>query len=418
MNTPPISWIDSSSHWHWLEQQSDALLAFYAANAVDYENGGFWWIDGNGKPIAAQGKRLWINARLTYAFAIGTLLGKPGYRKLLEHGIKYLETGPLRDNTNGGWFWSIGPTDGTTDHSKQSYGHAFVLLAAASAIIAGTDARRLFDDALDTLNDRFWDHDAEMFVDTWNEDFSELEPYRGQNANMHLVEALMTAAEVVDDPALIDKAVKIASRLIRQVTANNDWRLPEHFAPDWTFDPDFNKEDPDNLFRPYGSTIGHWLEWSRLLIQLNAASANEFPWMPEAAAHLFHWGIEDGWDETVSGFAFSTDWNGKVVNGDRYHWVIAESIGSAVALYRTTRDPVYAAWYQQFWEHAESFLIDPIDRSWTHQLDAHNNAASDAWDGKPDLYHALQATLFARIPTSGSLITNLAAGHIDRTTHA
>jgi sulfoquinovose isomerase len=408
-----LNWIDSTSHWEWLSHQTDALLAFYGRNAADLENGGFWWVDNSGDPIRSQGKQLWINARLTYTFAIGTLLGRPGYGPLVQHGLDFLSDGPIRDEVNGGWYWVLDENGTPSDDSKQAYGHAFVLLAASAGLIAGFDSRKLLDDALSVLMERFWSDDEEMFVDTWNREFSELEPYRGQNANMHLVEALMSAAEVTGDDQLLAKATKIAERLIREVTANNQWRLPEHFDPNWQFLSDYNKDNPENLFRPYGSTIGHWLEWARLLIQLNGATHGTLPWIPDAAQQLFNRAIEDGWDFEHTGFAFSTDWSGTVVNSDRYHWVITEAIGAAVALYRLTAREQYLDWYRKFWDHAEAFLIERADRSWKHQLDGQNVARSDAWDGKPDLYHALQATLFARVPTEGSLILNIADGRID-----
>jgi sulfoquinovose isomerase len=56
-----------------------------------------------------------------------------------------------------------------------------------------------------------------------------------------------------------------------------------------------NSENPDELFRPYGSLVGHWFEWARLITQLHATRAGE-PWMLDAAKSLFSRGIEDGWD--------------------------------------------------------------------------------------------------------------------------
>ncbi|WP_344931743.1 AGE family epimerase/isomerase [Saccharopolyspora gregorii] len=35
--------------------------------------------------------------------------------------------------------------------------------------------------------------------------------------------------------------------------------------------------------------------------------------------------------------------------------------------------------------------------SWRHELDEHNRPAATVWEGKPDLYHAYQATLLPRL---------------------
>ena len=407
----PISWINNSEHWRWAAKNSDALLDFYTS-AADTDGGGFWWLGLTGQPVPAQGKQLWINARLTYSYAIGHLLGRPGSAALVEHGLDYLRSGGLRDSDRGGWYWAVDSGGNPSDVSKQAYGHAFVLLASSAAILAGFDAYDVFADASAVLDERFWSSSERMFVDTWDAGFTALEEYRGQNANMHLVEALMMAHEVDGKTERLDRAVAIARRLIQEVTANNSGRLPEHFDPSWTFQPDYSKGDRENLFRPYGSTIGHWLEWSRLLLQLDAATGGSETWIPAAAQALFDLAIQEGWDKDRGGFAFSTDWEGNVVNRDRYHWVVTEAIGASVALFRTTGERRYSDWYARFWDFAVAHLIES-DGSWRHQLNPLNEPASDAWDGKPDLYHTLQATLFARVPTSQSIALNLAEGKVD-----
>lgn len=405
-------WIGNSQHSRWLATQTDALLTFYARGGPDVENGGFFWVDGHGNPVAAEGKQLWINARMTYAFMLGDLLGTPGCAPLAQAGLDYLRDGPLHDTTNGGWFWAVDADGRPTNDSKQAYGHAFVLLAAAAGRAAGYDTQDLWDEVTALLDTKFWRGADGLFVDTWDATFSELEAYRGQNANMHLVEAMMLAWEVSGEQVFLDRAQSVAERLIHQLAAGNDWRLPEHYDETWNVDLGYGKGPNADLFRPYGSTIGHWLEWSRLLLQLHGLDPVRTVWAPAAATTLFTRAVKEGWDEARGGFAFSTDWDGGIWDPDRYHWVIAEAIGAAVALRAHTDDSDYDRWYRRFWDFADAHLIDSDNRSWIHQLDGQNQPSSDAWDGKPDLYHALQATLFARVPFEGSLITRIAAGDV------
>ena len=50
-----------------------------------------------------------------------------------------------------------------------------------------------------------------------------------------------------------------------------------------------------------------------------------------------------------------------------------------------------------------------VDRgSWHHELDPGNRPQASVWRGKPDLYHAVQATLLPRLPLSPSLASALA----------
>jgi hypothetical protein len=67
-------------------------------------------------------------------------------------------------------------------------------------------------------------------------------------------------------------------------------------------------------------------------------------------------------------------------------------------LYRTTGDASYERWYCVFSDYAERLVIDRVDGNWWHQLDETGRPTATTWDGKPDLYHAFQATLFARAP--------------------
>ena len=72
---------------------------------------------------------------------------------------------------------------------KVCYAHAFVILAASSALLAGRPgAKELLDEALATYDKHFWDDEIGLAVDTWNTEFTELDPYRGLNANMHTTE--------------------------------------------------------------------------------------------------------------------------------------------------------------------------------------------------------------------------------------
>ncbi len=75
-----------------------------------------------------------------------------------------------------------------------------------------------------------------------------------------------------------------------------------------------------------------------------------------------------------------------------------------------TRHERYAAWYATWWDFAERHLIDRQDGSWHHELDPGNQPAATVWPGKPDVYHALQATLIPRLPLAPGLARALRDG--------
>ena len=80
--------------------------------------------------------------------------------------------------------------------------------------------------------------------DAWNAGFSELEPYRGANSNMHSVEAYLAAGDVTGNPVWHDRAVSIATRLIDEHARAHAWRIPEHYDENWHPLPDYNLRSP------------------------------------------------------------------------------------------------------------------------------------------------------------------------------
>jgi mannose/cellobiose epimerase-like protein (N-acyl-D-glucosamine 2-epimerase family) len=358
-----------------LAAESDRLLDF--AERARHPAGGFAWLDEAGTPDLTRPRELLITARMTHCFALAHLLGRPGAAALADHGIAALEE-VFRDREHGGWL----PAEGQTD--KRAYEHVFVALAASSAVAAARPADALLAEALDVLETRFWDERAGALVDVWNRDWTELEPYRGANANMHGVEAMLA----VGWP---ERALRVTERLVHR----NRPRINEHFDAAWSPLPDYNRDRPADPFRPYGATIGHWFEWARLCRHLESALGAGAPaWLRADARELFARGVAEGWDG--SGFVYTVDWDGRPVIRERLHWVLCEAIGAAVALGEDERQ---ARW----WDVAERCFVDRERGSWHHELDPDNRPASRIWPGKPDVYHAYQATLLPRLPFSPSL---------------
>lgn len=409
-----MTWLELPAHQRWLETQTDALLDFGAASA-DPE-GGFGWLRDDGSRDPGRGVELWITCRMTHCFALAAMMGRPGAMALVEHGIDAL-TGRLHDDEHGGWFAAV-DSSGPTSSAKEAYGHAFVILASSSAVAAGCEAARpVLDEALRVHGERFWDDDAGMARESFAADWSGEEEYRGVNANMHTVEAYLAAADVVRDRELLRRALRIVDRVVDGFARSHSWRIPEHFTLDWEPVLDYNKDTPAHPFRPYGATIGHWFEWSRLTLQLESQleqSGSAAPqWMADAARELYEAGVREGWNvDGAEGFVYTVDFDGVPVVRERMHWVAAEAIGAAAVLWRRTKAAVYAEQYERWWDYVARFHLDTRGGSWWHELGTDNTVSRTVWDGKADIYHAVQATLIPRLPVSPALAASLAAGNL------
>lgn len=410
-----MNWLGSPAHVRWLESEADRLFAF-GRPAAAVPNG-FGWLDDAGVVRPDRPTQLWVTSRMTHVYSLAALMGRPGAAALVDHGLAALN-GPFRDVEHGGWFPSVG-SSGAEETDKPGYPHSFLVLGAASAAAAGRPgARELLDDALAVSERYFWDETEGMVLESWDRAFTTTEDYRGGNVSMHSVEAFLAAADVTGNRIWLDRAMRIAERMIHQFAAGNSYRVIEHFDANWHPIPDYNIDVPAHRFRAYGSTPGHWVEWARLLLHARAsleARGDVAPeWMVPDAESLFAAAIRDAWSVDGSvGLVYTVGWDGQPIVHERIRWVIAEAIAAAAALFSATGDPQYASWYQTFWDYAAEHFIDYAGGSWWQELDRDNEVSHAVWDGKPDLYHLMHAVLIPRLPLAPAMAPALAAGLLD-----
>lgn len=386
--------IDTDENKAFLRKNCADLLGF--GHQFPSPGGSSWYLGDDGTPWKDRNRETWITCRMAHVYCIGAMLGHEGAAELADAALKGLR-GELKDGKNGGWYAGLTPEGGIVP-TKQCYAHAFVILAATSALLAGRPgAEELLEDALELYEKRFWDEKEGLACDTWNTEFTELGEYRGLNANMHSVEAFLAVADAAGREVYRERAGRIIRRVIGWAEANQ-WRIPEHFTKDWQPNLECNKEKPDDPFKPYGATPGHGIEWARLITQWALSTYREEPEQAapfvEAAQNLFNRAVEDAWDaDGAPGIVYTTDWNGAPVVHDRMHWTLAEAINASAVLYRATGKQSYADWYARFMEYLDAKVLDHVNGSWFHQLDRENHVIGTVWPGKSDLYHALQSTL-------------------------
>lgn len=375
------------------------LLDFATGALV--ESGGFGFLDVHGHFEGDRPLESFVTARMTYSFSIGTLLGYPDSARFAAHGVDAL-AGMFRDHRNGGYVVDLGPD--ARGRRKAAYQHAFVVLAASAAASAGIrGGDELLDDVLGVVEEHFWSEADAALVEEWDEEFTVREDYWGSNANMHGVECLLAAYAYTRDERWRDRAAMIAGHFIDRRARRAGWLLPEHYASDWSELRDYNRDRPADEFRPYGVTVGHLFEWSRLMVELASTYDEPPPWMEEAAAELYEKAVAVGWAADGNpGFVYTVDWDGVPVVRQRPHWVVAEAIAAAGTWHRRTGRLAFADDLDRWYDYAERHLVDRVGGSWHHELDPLNRPAWTMWSGKPDVYHALHAALLPVLPVAES----------------
>lgn len=386
--------LGTAENQEFLQDVRDGLLSF--GHQFPSPGGSSYYLGDDGTPWKDRNRETWITSRMTHVYSIGSMLGHEGSEALADAALKGLR-GELHDDQNGGWYAGL-TKDNEIVPTKQCYAHAFVILAASSGVLAGREgAAELLKGALALYDLRFWNEEEGLSCDTWNTEFTELDSYRGLNANMHTVEAFLAAADVTGDEKYRVRAGRIIDRVLIWAKDNN-WRIPEHFSSDWVPDLECNKDRPDDQFKPYGATPGHGIEWARLITQWALSTYKEdkagaAPYI-EAAENLYNRAVADAWNaDGAPGICYTTDWNGKPVVHDRMHWTLAEAINTSSVLFHVTDNEKYAADYAEFMKYLDEKVLDHVNGSWFHQLDRENNLLETVWPGKSDIYHALQATL-------------------------
>ena len=380
------NWVDDPVHRAWLQDQARAQFGFFRRSLRN--DGRFDTLGLDGSPLAGGVQELHTTTRAVHSYALGKMTGEADCDAIIDAGMRFLWD-HHRDQTHGGYVWSVG-ADGVADGTKLAYGHVFVLLAGSSAKKVGhPDADRLIADISAIIDQHYWEEDHGLLCDEFTQQWQPFSDYRGMNANMHGVEALLAAFEATGVTRYLDRAGRILGFFIGRMAPQNGWRLPEHYNAAWQVDADYAGNP---MFRPAGTTPGHSLELGRLALQHWHVSGRPDNSAVADARRLIEQALADAW-LPEGGLAYTLKHGGGVAIADRYWWPVTEAIGAVATLQKIAPQPSDEVWYRRLWQFADAHFIDHQHGGWFPELDAAGVPVGRQFIGKPDIYHAIQATL-------------------------
>ncbi|HTV86082.1 MAG TPA: AGE family epimerase/isomerase [Dyella sp.] len=378
----------------FLREHIATTMAFYHPRAIDPNGGFFHYFRDDGSVYDTSHRHLVSSTRFVFNYAMASIeFGDPQYLDAARHGLRYLRQ-VHRDATTGGYAWTI--RDGKPeDRTHHAYGVAFVLLAYSTALKAGIgEALPWMDETWQLLEARFWDAEAKLYRDEADANW-QFSTYRGQNANMHMCEAMLAAYQASDEPRYLERALTLADSMTRRQAALANGLVWEHYHTDWSIDWEYHRDDPKHLFRPWGFQPGHQTEWAKLLMILEPLlheRGREEAWIVPTARHLFDTALKHSWDSQYGGMCYGFAPDGSVCDDDKYFWVQAESLAAAALLHARTGLPEYDQWYGKLWAYAWEHLVDHRYGAWLRILTRDNRSYSDEKSpaGKTD-YHTMGA---------------------------
>ncbi|WP_036171999.1 AGE family epimerase/isomerase [Massilia sp. 9096] len=373
--------------------------SFYDPRCLDASGGFYHFYKDDGTVYDARTRHLVSSTRFVFNFAMAyRQFGDAADRERVLHGLRFLREAH-RDPATGGYAWTLDWDKGNkqiTDGTNHCYGLAFVLLACSHALMAGVEeARPWLIETFELMEQRFWQAQYGLYADEASADWSQLSPYRGQNANMHSCEAMLAAFDATGDVRYLHRAETLAHNVTVRQAALYGNLIWEHYRADWSVDPDYNRDDKTNIFRPWGYQPGHLTEWAKLLLILERHQdqmQGDAGWLLPRAKELFDAALARAWDGEHGGIVYGFGPDGAVCDADKYFWVQAESFAAAALLAARSGESAYWDWYDRIWAYSWEHFVDHRHGAWYRILGPANEKLTDEKSpaGKTD-YHTMGA---------------------------
>lgn len=338
-------------------------FSLWRSTGWDAVNGGFIErLDLNGLPDLAAPRRVRVQARQIYCYAKAAYLGwYPEGAEMAQKGLDYMLAMARSPDGEPGFVHILASDGSVLNPIRDTYDHAFILLALATVYQLDRDAQVRAE--MDSLM-HFIDNDLRSPDGGYAEGIPASMPRR-QNPQMHMFEAFIAAFDATHDPAFQQRAGDIFGLFVSNMFDAKTGLLGEYFEQDWS------------RIEPVSVEPGHQAEWVWLLKQFERITGCP---TGKYRATLLQSALR--YRDATGCLVDEGDVQGNVVKSTRRLWPQTEIIkawlaqaesgveGAAdearAALVRLDRHylqhPVKGGWYDQFDAEGRS-LVDTIPAS-------------------------------------------------------
>jgi mannose/cellobiose epimerase-like protein (N-acyl-D-glucosamine 2-epimerase family) len=327
-------------------------------------------LSSNGSPDVAASRRVRVQARQIYCFAKGAQLGcfSDG-KEMAYHALEHLLAKAKSPDGKPGFVHVLAPDGSVLNPLRDTYDHAFILLALATVYQLDRDVKVRAE--IDSLM-HFIDTQLRSPDGGYVEGVPAAMPRR-QNPQMHMFEAFIAAFDATHDPAFQQRAGDIFGLFVSNLFDAKTGVLGEYFEQDWS------------RIEPVSVEPGHQAEWVWLLKQFERITGcptgkYRAPLLETALRYRDATGclIDEG------------DVQGNVVKSTRRLWPQTEIIKAWLAQAESgvagAEDEARAA-LARLDKH---YLQHPVKGGWYDQFDANGKSLVDTIPAS-SFYHILCA---------------------------
>ncbi|KQV47583.1 MULTISPECIES: AGE family epimerase/isomerase [unclassified Duganella] len=314
--------------------------------------------------LQAQFERSWLPAsripgdltghsRMVYTMLIGyEATGDARYLEVGKRGADLLLT-TFHDPLHGGFFQGVDAQGKPVNMKKNSYGHAFALLALSHAArVTGEPkykeaALAAWHDIRNNLRDP-----AGGLRSSAPRDFTPApEKYLSQNPIMHMFEALLALIDATGDQQVVADARALGDFVLNRLMIG----LPDGgaYIPEW-YDLQWKPLANDEGY----IDIGHQFEWSHLL--RSAEKRGLPPLYSGVADRLLKFAVAKGYDEQDGG-VFNRIYTSGQVDRGKFWWQQAEGMKAFLAV---AQRPEMARRYEETRELVDKEILDHDNGGW------------------------------------------------------
>lgn len=334
--------------------------------------------DFSGRPIDEVPHRAMVQARQIFVFSHAARLGvfpegaDPAMRALRTLLRRFCDDGDLRN----GVCFSISSSGETVSAIRDSYTHAFILFALASAHRLAGDAklRQTIDHAVAFVDRSLTD--AHHFG--LHDRHPEPSRRKSQNPLMHLLEAYLALHEALPEGPFLERAAAIVEHFRTRLFQDGPGVVLEHYDGDWSA---LRHEPEGQVFEP-----GHQFEWAWLLHWYGTLSGTDQAGLTD---RLWHTACSHGMDR--SGLCFDeVDIDLALRKRSHRLWPHTEALKAAVIRHEAgdaRAGAIAAAMAGALGTH---FLNRPFPAGWVDRIDADGQTLVDFVPAS-SLYHLYSA---------------------------